>query len=85
MPFGKRLGNQTDHRKAYPALFDEWARLVTTHNGRMVLLTHDVKGIQYAMRACANYWTTTWTRRVNPAGLNVTALALKRTSTTRHR
>jgi 23S rRNA G2445 N2-methylase RlmL len=40
MPFGRQIGTVEDNRKLYPALLDEWTRILKSE-GRMALLTSE--------------------------------------------
>jgi SAM-dependent methyltransferase len=40
LPFGRRIGSRAENRALYPALLDEWSRVLAP-GGRMVLLTSE--------------------------------------------
>lgn len=78
LPFGQRIGSHDDNQELYPRLFAEATR-VTRPNGRMVIITHEVRLLEDVAAAFATHWHLARTVRVHVGGMTPRIYLLKRT------
>lgn len=50
LPWGDAVGSAADNRHLYPAFLAEMARVVR-HNGRLIIITHDIKRFERSLAA----------------------------------
>ena len=83
LPFGKRIGSKTDNRTLYPALLQDWARVVRG-GGRAVLLTADRRSAQSTLRSLAHLWRIQEIRTINQGGIPAAVISLRRLHSNSH-
>jgi 23S rRNA G2445 N2-methylase RlmL len=81
LPFGRRLGSESDNRRLYPVVLDEIARVTRRQHGRCVLLTHDTRTLHVILAqrvGVHGYWLQRSMHRINLGGLFVGVYLLTR-------
>ena len=79
LPFGKRVGSQTDNRELYPAVLKELARVSKLSSARACLLTYDKRSIIKALSTVAQMWKVKHSMFINIGGLKAAVHLLQRT------
>uniref|UniRef100_H2ZB54 THUMP domain-containing protein n=1 Tax=Ciona savignyi TaxID=51511 RepID=H2ZB54_CIOSA len=80
LPFGRRMGSQTDNRILYPRFLFEVARVAKLGVTRTCILTYDRRSALKAISQLSKFWSLKRTVCVNIGGLRAAVYLLNRTN-----